>query len=152
MRRLHIIAAILHFAVTITSISASGRFSIVSYDCFGFILSIIVFLNKAKEGIPVCRGTAAVVTCSTISGTGFLLWRNNNSNSFSFDDTSFIGAEGTLGSINITLSNMRSVSNAMVYTSEAIVKDNLAENKTIYCSDGDVPRSIDILIKSMKKI
>ena len=87
--------------------------------------------------------------CTTTTGTGFLLWRNSSGKSIGFDDAATVDATGTLGSTTMTLDSIEAVSSAVVYTSTA-TENNMMENTTIQCSDGDVPQSINLFIKSMK--
>ena len=119
--------------------------------CYDFIIMTLVFLNRAEEGLSICGGsvTPAIISCTTTTSNGFLLWRNSSGLVFSFDDTAIIGANGTLGSTRMTLTNIKTVSNAMVYTSTA--SENMIQNTTIQCSDGEAPQSIDITLKSMHK-
>ena len=91
----------------------------------------------------------ATITCTTTTGKGFLSWRNSKGMSFSFDNTASAGDNGTLGSTIMTLNNIEPVSNAVVYTATATV-NNMTENTTIQCSDGDVTQSINLYVKSMK--
>ena len=91
-----------------------------------------------------------MITCTTTTGTGFLSWRNSQEISFIFDKkTASVGASGTLGSMTMTLNSIESVSNAMVYTSTATVYD-MTKDTTIQCSDGHLPQSIHLYVKSMK--
>ena len=97
----------------------------------------------------------ATITCTTTTGGeitkgGFLSWRNSLGMSFSFNNAANASANGILGSTTMTrLDSVEPVSNAVVYTSTATVK-NMMENTTIQCSDGDVPQSINLYVKSMK--
>ena len=109
---------------------------------------ILVFINRAEEGVASCKGTVADIKCTTTTGTGFLLWQNSSGKSFGFDDTATVGAGGTLGSTTMTLNSIEPVSNAVVYTSTAT--ENMIENTTIHCSDGGVLQSIDVTVKSME--
>ena len=107
-----------------------------------------MFLNRAKEGVAVCRMAPTSITCTTTTADGFLSWRNSSGVGFTFGDTVSVGATGTLGSTTMTLNSVEAVSNAVVYTSTA--SENMMENTTIQCSDGDVPQSIDVTVKSME--
>ena len=110
-----------------------------------------MFLDRAEEGVAVCRGKMAPainITCTTTTADGFLSWRNSSGVGFNFDDAVSVGASGRLGSTIMTLNSVEAVSNAVVYTSTA--SENMRENTTIQCSDGDVPQSINITVKSME--
>ena len=115
------------------------------------IIMTLVFLNRAEEGLSICGGsvTPANISCTTTTSNGFLLWRNSSGLAFHFDNTAIIGASGTLGSTRMKLNNIEIVSNATVYTSTA--SENIIQNTTIQCSDGETPQSIDITLKSMHK-
>ena len=108
---------------------------------------LLVFINYA-ECVASCKGTVADIKCTTTTGTGFLLWQNSSGKSFGFDDTATVGADGTLGSTTMTLNSIEPVSNAVVYTSTA--SENMMENTTKQCSDGDVLESINVTVKSME--
>ena len=112
---------------------------------------LLVFLNRANEGLAVCRVAAMAptnITCTTTTPYGFLAWRNSNGAGFVFGESTSVsvGTTGTLGSTIMTLNNIEHVSNAVVYTSTA--SENMIEDTTIQCSDGGPPQSIDITVKS----
>ena len=112
---------------------------------------LLVFLNRANEGLAVCRMAVMAptnITCTTTTAEGFLIWRNSSGAGFSFRESTSVsvGTTGTLGSTIMTLDNIEHVSNAVVYTSTA--SENMIEDTTIQCSDGGAPQSIDITVKS----
>ena len=85
--------------------------------------------------------------CTTTTAAGFLLWRIGSEGDPSFfGETASVGATETLGSTTFTLNHIESVADALVYTSTAT--ENITEETNITCSDGDLPQSIDIQIKS----
>ena len=106
-----------------------------------------VFVEQAEEGVLACRGMTASVKCTTTTKNGFLSWGNDQGMSFAFDNTTSVGTNKALGSTKMTLNSVDPVSNAVVYTSIA-TENNILENKTIQCSDGEASESIDIYIKS----
>ena len=110
----------------------------------------LVFTNRAEEGVASCKGTVAEIICTTTTGHGFLLWQNSSGAGFIFDAAATVGATGTLGSMTMTLNSIEFVSNAVVYTSTA--SEDMIENTTKQCSDGGVPQSIDVTVKSMETL
>ena len=95
----------------------------------------------------MCRGTTVLTECTTTTDAGFLLWRKHSLAAFFFGDAASVGDIGTVGSTTLTLNSIETVSNAaVVYTSTA--SEIITEETNITCSDGDVPQSIDIHIKS----
>ena len=103
---------------------------------------MLVLITNGAECLA-CKGTTVEVVCTTTTGTGFLLWQNSSGEGFGFDDTDTVGDSGTLGSTRMTLNSIDDVSNAMVYTSTAMLT-NMMENTTIQCSDGGVLRIITV--------
>ena len=126
---------------------ATGTF-VSNMDCKHVIFYfLIVFVNRA-EGVAFCKGSVAEIICTTTTRTGFLLWQNSSGKSFNFGGTATVGANGTLGTTTMTLNRIETVSDAVVYTSTA--SENMIENTTKQCSDGDVPESINVTVKSME--
>ena len=108
---------------------------------------VVILINEAQDGLAVCRGTTVLTECITTTSSGFMIWRiRSKVGSLIFDETASVGATGTLGSTTFTLNSIETVSNAVVYTTTA--SGNITEETNITCSDGDVPQSIDIYIKS----
>ena len=111
------------------------------FSCY----SVILFENR--EGLAaVCKGTVVATRCTTTTITGFLLWRNASTSSFSFVDTSSVGDTGTLGSMTMILDSKDPVGNVFVYTSTA--SDIIMEETKFTCSDGQNPEKIDISANS----
>ena len=74
---------------------------------------------------------------------GVLIWQDT----VIYDDFSVVGKIETLGKIIFNLTEVRSVSNAKIYTSTATL-NNAMEDTTLNCADGLDAESRTVKIKS----
>ena len=120
-------------------------------------LSLVLVHHEPEADVGECRGTTAGIRCTTTTADGFLLWRNSNGSGKgqSFSNNAHVNASRTLGSVRMILNKIQYIIrgtnnsniNAVIYTSTAY-KDNIMENTTIWCSDGEATENIVIHVKS----
>ena len=105
-----------------------------------------VYLDDGPTSDAVCRGASVVLTCITVSGTGYLKWKNRHGEVI-FEDTAMVGSTGTLGNISLNITYTETIDEAHVYISTATL-NSAVEEISINCTDGKIPRSQTVQIRS----